>query len=506
MTLIEVLVASLLVGVVAIGTFSAFDAAGQSTADTRAHAQATQLAAQDEERLRDLSTEKLAQLGSTEQLRAENGICLAQTEKEAKVTYSYWNQANTSFCEKNAELAGKAYTGTIFTVTSSARYVAAEKGTEKAEFTCEKTGGAANYLQTTSSVRWPSLHSRLPVSQSSIVTLPTSAVLVVKVLSQNNEPVEGATVTATGLTSEITPASGCVIWGGLSPKTVEVTASKANWVEKDGKSPAKNASVTLTSNTVTEVSLTLGEPGKIVAEFESNGKTETEKGTEKEKITGDTFYALQTEMTSPPDFVGGTDGTYSSTATLTGTEGKGLFPFVKVGKPPGEAPYTVFAGDCEANNPAKVTETGEKLKDRTAQVNPNGEPHVKVEVPAVSVTVYEGTKEEVTKSEKADETPKYVTNPESIDMINAECSSATAQNEAPVPYKHQVTLNSKGELAKGKWEPYSKKLEFCVSTKTGTKAYYKYDKAFENTAKAGHTIGAVYLKSETKTETLTACP
>src|SRR3977135_540631 len=189
MTLIEVLVAAVMVGVIAVGTFTAFDAAGRAGADTRAHAQGVQLAQHDEERLRGLTTTQVAQLGWVETVRAENGACL---EKVAGV-WKYWNQAkNTFFCEKTGQ-AGQTYNGIAFTITSSSRYVAAAKGAEAAAFTCEKTGAAASFLQTTSAVTWPSLGSRPAVSQSSILTTPVSGVLIVKVVNQNNEPVEGAT-------------------------------------------------------------------------------------------------------------------------------------------------------------------------------------------------------------------------------------------------------------------------------------------------------------------------
>jgi hypothetical protein len=480
--LLEVVISALLVGLIAIGTFSAFDAAGRSTAGTRAHAQAIQIAGQNQERLRGLTTTQLAQLGSVETARAENGDCL----EEVSGAWHYWSKGTTSVCENPTGLSGTAYSATVFTVTSSARYVAAEKGSEKAAFTCEKTGGAASYLQTTSSVSWPSLGTRPPVSQSSIVTIPTSGVLLVKVLNQNNEAVEGATVTVTGTgvnTTQTTPASGCVIFGGLPAETVEVDAYKSPWVDKQGKSPPPAAPVTITTTSVTEKAFNIGEPGsKIIATFESNGITVG--------VTGDTFYALQSEMASPTGYVGGTTGTYASSATLTGIEGKGLFPFVKVGKPSGEAPYTVFAGDCEVNNPAKVTETGEKIKDHTAQVNPKGEPTVNVEVPTVSVSVYEGT------SAKQESLLKKS---EHAMIINKGCEKekATAQNyTSGVVYKHSVEIKE-GHLVQ-KYQPYAKELVLCVVAEIGSKKYYKYESssAFENKVKAGITIPTIYMKTE----------
>jgi Tfp pilus assembly protein PilV len=485
--LLEVVISALLVGLIAIGTFSAFDAAGKSTAGTRAHAQATVIAQQDEERLRGLTTTQLAQLGSVETARAENGYCLEQ----ASGAWHYWSKGSTSFCENPTGLSGTAYSAAVFTVTSSASYVAAEKGAEKAAFTCEKTGGAASYLQTTSSVSWPSLGTRPPVSQSGIVTVPTSGVLLVKVLNQNNEPLAGATVTVTGTgvnTTQTTPAAGCVIFGGLPAETVEVDAFKSPWVDKQGKSPpAALPPITITTTSVSEATFNIGEPGTIVAGFESNG---TIVG-----VTGDTVYALQTEIKSPSDYVDGTAGEYASSVALKGIETKGLFPFVKVGKPAEPAPYTVFAGDCEANNPAKVTETGEKIKDRTAPVEPNLSTPVKVEVPAVNLTVYEGTS---TTPVSALEGAEYAY------ITNKGCSAGTAQNyTGTVPYQHKVAISTGSGTLKGhlepKYQPYAKELILCVTAKLSTGKYYRNTFTIANTTKAGNSTEHKFYLKEAKT-------
>ena len=485
--LLEVVISALLVGLIAIGTFSAFDAAGKSTAGTRAHAQATVVAQQDEERLRSLTTTQLAQLGSVETTRAENGDCL----EEVSGAWHYWSKGTTSFCENPTGLSGTAYNATVFTVTSSATYVAAEKGSEKAAFTCEKTGGAASYLQTTSSVSWPSLgKTRPPVSQSSIVTVPTSGILLVKVLNQNNEAVEGATVTVTGTgvnTTQITPASGCVIIGGLPAETVQVDAYKSSWVDGQGKSPPPAGPATITTTSVSEKTFNIGEPGTITAGFESNGVTTG--------VTSDIVYASQSEMKSPQDYVGGTAGTYASSVAVTGIEEKGLFPFVKVGKPAGEAPYTVFAGDCEANNPAKVTETGEKIKDRTAPVKSNEATAVKVEVPPVNLTVYEGTS---TTPGNALEGAEYAY------ITNKGCSAGTAQNyTGTVTYQHKVAISTGSGTLKGhlepKYQPYAKELILCVTAKLSTGKYYRNTFTIANTTKAGNSTEHKFYLKEAKT-------
>src|SRR5271165_3336658 len=183
--LLEVVISALLVGLIAVGTLGGFDSAGRARADERAHAQATQLVEQDEDRLRGLTTTQLAQLGTAEpRYEAENGMCLEKISS----TYSYWNQASTSFCEKTAPFAGTTYTGVVFSVTSSAEFASAEK--EK--LTCETSGATADYIRTRSSATWPALGARPPVSESSVVSTSSGSDEEIKVENQDKEPVEGA--------------------------------------------------------------------------------------------------------------------------------------------------------------------------------------------------------------------------------------------------------------------------------------------------------------------------
>ncbi|MHB8235461.1 MAG: type IV pilus modification PilV family protein, partial [Solirubrobacteraceae bacterium] len=364
-SLIEVVISALLVGLIAIGTLTGFDSSSRATGAERAQNQATSLAAEDEERLRGLNVTELDQLGTSTKTVSDTGQCIEESS-------GAWR-----YCEGHA-----AYKRTTFTVKSSAQYVSAP--TEG--FTCETTGGAASYIQTTSTVTWPALGSRAPVTQSSIVNVPTSLTLLVKVWNQNHEGLSGAGVTVTNrartLTraEETTPTSGCVIFGALPEKEVDVVATGSGMVNEAEESvnslataPAKE--VTLSASALTgPIEFTIATPGIISAEFESNGS--------KVGVKGDTFFATHTGVSKA--LVGGTSGSYASSATLNG-----LFPFATPGSKPNN-PYTVYAGDCAANN-AELVATTPKVKNPPAQVEPGGTTTVAVEVPAVNVTVYEGT-------------------------------------------------------------------------------------------------------------------
>ena len=468
MTLIEVLIASLMVAIIAVGTFTAFDAAGQSTADERARAQGTLLVQQDQERLRGFTTTTLEQLGTVETYRAENGQCL---EKSGS-SYSYFNGTATLFCEKVTGYAGTAYKGTVFTVTSSSNYVSAEKGSEQAAFTCEKTGGSANYLQTKSAVTWATLKGST-VSQSSVLNVPSSYVLEVRVANQNAEAVEGATVSVSGGPSSSTPASGCVLFGGLSSGPYEISVAKAGTVDEQGKSPpAALTGITLTSGSVTEEKFTIAEPSTFNVEFTSNGTSGVESNS---------FYALNTAMKSPSDFV------EQSSTPVSKLSFNKAFPFKA-------SSYRVFAGECESNNPETLTASTEKLKDPFVEspLTPGTAYSVKVEVPAVNVEVFEGTKA----------TPqKKITNPEYAYISNEACKTGTAQNiTGTVAYQHKVNLNEGKLENKYKYQPFAKELVLCVTAlapvvgKETEKKYFRNTLKIENLKKAGSAAYQLYLQ------------
>jgi hypothetical protein len=458
--LIEVVISALLVALIAIGTFAGFDGAQRAGADVRTHAQATTLARQDEERLRGLTSTQLAALikkGSEQQTPVVLGGKIVE---------------------------GKTVGGIAFTVTSSASFVSGAKNS----LSCETNSGTANYIQTTSSVRWTGLKSTRPaVTQSSILsTLLTG--LLVRVKNQNEEPVEGATVTITGADSgsQTTNAQGCALFVELSPGTVTVAVSKPPWVEANGKSGGTSKSASVVSERTETSEAQIAEPGAITAEFESNGTA---------GVKGDSFVAYQAGIGEPSFFVGGTAGKYESSVTSAKT----LFPFAKNKI---AEPYTVYAGDCTANNPETVTSGGEKIKPREAKVEPNATATVSkpLELPEVKVQIYEGTS--ATKK-------SLVTSGEPAEIINKECEKQKSQNyTTEVPYKHTVKVSAGVLTAETAHQPYAKTLELCVVAKV-EKFDYLDQVALKNEAKTGVTVPTIYLKEHTKGKTeaeLLKCP
>jgi type II secretory pathway pseudopilin PulG len=473
--LLEVVVSALLVGLIAVGTFSGFDSAGRARVDERAHAQATQLVEQDEEHLRGLTTTQLAQLGTAEpHYEAENGMCL----EKVSAAWDYYNKENTSFCEKTS-FAGTAYSGIVFTITSSAEFVTAAKET----FTCGTSAGTADYIRTKSSATWTSLGSRPPVTQSSIVSTPSSAGLMVKIENQDKEPVEGANVTAEGTSLsaiETTPAAGCVIFGALKAQTDKISVVKSNYVDVNGKNPPASKEFKVAAGTLGEVAFKIAAPGSIAATFGSNGVFT-------EAIKGISFVAYQSGISTAPNyFVKETTGNEPQhIAELTG-----LFPFAKLEGTWKPEPYTVYAGDCKANEPSIVGAT-----NKTAPVEPNAVAPVNVELPAVNVTVWEGT--------KGTPTVKHPTATAAM-IINPECSGVTPVGASKaVTFEHKVNVSTTtGNIeAPYLYQPYAKKLEFCFVALI-SKKYYKYKSPtpfIENKKKEGTANISVYIKEPATT-------
>jgi Tfp pilus assembly protein PilV len=293
--LMEVMVSALLVALIVIATFAGFEVANRSTADERAHAQADALAHQDEDRLRGMTISQLSSLSETHTAKAN---------------------------------------GTVFTITSSAKFIADATGTES----CSAASTNADYIETTSEVGWPALKTRPKVVETGLIAPHVGGSLIAQVNNAGGKGVPGMTVTLTGpspsagVETGTTNASGCVIFGSVEPGEYDINASKTGYVEKDGNSevPESQQLVSVTNGATTKKELQFDEAGEISVKFESAAA----------KVKGETFLVFNTSMTTPSFRAFGTIGTQSETLTTPKT----LFPF-------SPAAYVVYAGSCLANNP-----------------------------------------------------------------------------------------------------------------------------------------------------------
>ena len=457
LTLIEVIISAMLVALIAVGTLTGFAAAGKTTAEAGTHAQATVCAQQDEERLRGMNSEALANLGSQTSTVAENCQCLESVS-------GAWRYCPSS------NLAGESYKGTVFTLSTSVTpHTESESGAKE---TCTVENGTISYLRTTTQVKWSGLGERHAVSQSSIVTTPLAAALEVKVETENLEPVEGAEVTLTSNGTNFTQTTGsfgCVIFGYVNSNSVEVKVQKTGLVEKDGNASPITKTVSISGDTMNTTAFIVNQGGAITAGFESKGAA----------VNGDTFVASHTSMGTTSSFdQEGTLGSYTTKVTSPST----LYPFVTVGKPAGKSEYLVYAGDCEANNPETVT--SKAVAAAKAQVEPGGSASVKVTVPPIKIEVWSGT---------SSSHGSLINGKASL--TNKSCEKATPNNYlvsgTTIPSKWVHSQNIVGGKLERENQPFGT-FELCVTN--GTE---KYTTTVTNNSANGPTVPVptIYMKS-----------
>jgi Tfp pilus assembly protein PilV len=323
-TLIEVLISSVLIAVVVFGTLTGLDSNNRATALDRARSQADALAQQDEEQLRSEPISKLSELNRAKPIIAN---------------------------------------GTHYTVTSKAEYISNTTATSS----CTSSSASADYIQTTSTVTWPSLGKGKPVTETSIVSPPPGTALIVQVLD-SGAPVPNATVSVTGPSniSTETSAGGCAILQVL-PGQYNINVSRSQYVDQNGYANTNEDSADirndyLVAETTTKVGYQLAPAGALKVSFV--GSTPPE---------GDSFVAFNSGMTIFKPF--GTLGTYNLTVTSTPT----LFPFTSM--------YTVYAGTCEADNPNAVNAS---ITDPEAFVPAGGTGSVAVTQPPINIAVRSG--------------------------------------------------------------------------------------------------------------------
>ncbi len=291
-TLIEVIVSSLLIGIIVIATLTGLDSSNRSTSLDRARSQADALAQQAEE-----------------QLRSEPVKNLSELDRVREVTLN----------------------GTKYTITTTATYYSDLTATAS----CNSTSATAEDIKTTSTVTWPSIGVSKPVQESSLISPPAGTALIVQVTNPV-EPLANAVVSVTGptTTSVETSTDGCAILA-LEPGSYTINVHKAGYVDQNGYENTSEDSADirtdyLVAETTTKAPYLLAPAAKLEVSF--SGATE-----------GDTFVAFNTGQSKLRTF--GSLGTYKAVVT-SGTPNS-IFPF------PSTSKYSVYAGTCEANLPSK---------------------------------------------------------------------------------------------------------------------------------------------------------
>ena len=327
--LIEVVVSSMLLVLVSSGVYLGLDGASATSAVNKHRSLATEIAQQDQDRMRAMAVTELSNYRAT------------STTRVGAVTYA---------------------------IASSASWITDDTGTAS----CTSGQAKAHYLRIASSVTWPGMKIR-PVTVESIVAPPAGSFgtnlgsLAVQVRDRNGAGVQGVTVSLSGAQSyaDTTNAIGCVLWGFLPVGSYTVSIAKAGYVDPSGvATPSRAAGVVGESTSTVAFDYDVG--GQIAATYQSldssTGRVVAANGT--------AFTALTSHLAVPlaPFGDGAPHGAYTSGL---------VFPFTD--------PYGVYAGACAGADPTLYGNPAQ-----LALVPPGGVASVAVREPPVDLLVTQG--------------------------------------------------------------------------------------------------------------------
>jgi hypothetical protein len=498
--MIEVIISALLVGMIVIATFTGFDFLGRSSAEQRRHNEAAVLASESQEQLRsDSATTLLALEGSGHSYtRPVGGTTYTITQKA-----TFGNGSSTTGCS------------------------ASEEGTK----------GKGTYILVSSSVTWPRMIGK-GVTESSVITPPTGSALDVEV-TNGETPTSGVTlaITYTAVESSgtttleaTTGSAGCVLFAGIpaTSATLQVRET-AGIVNKQGTLSWPTEELTLAPNVLTNHQVVLAPGGAIEATFAYEGKAKYKhkqndptKAEIEEEVKGDTFVAYNAEMKEPPpDFQTGSNQTLQNFPggvfeVLPATSGAGYKPSATTQVEPIKYPkgnlfpfpsgknWTVYAGDCTANDPEELTESlSTKVTDPTVLVPPAEKPEVAVPMTYVLLNVYNSTTKTLAQvvAEGANAWKYLETGATSypVTITNVKCAGVTPNNETTIKNKH-VQATTTGSIWGGHLEiPFQPYGEYELCLFAGGKTY-KPKKAYKNLVAATKTTVNVNLGEKSKAE------
>jgi Tfp pilus assembly protein PilV len=291
-TVLEVVVSALILGLIALSTLTALDTASRFSSEEQKRSQASDLAQQDQDRLRSMTVAQLSNL----------------------------NQTRTVTLGLNT-----------FTIASTAQFVSDSTGTSSCN-----ASASGDYIKTTSTVTWSTIGSRPPVIAESVITPAVGGTVVVKVVDGKGNPVPGMNVSGAGAGSNTTGPDGCAIFGGLLPGTFNFTASQAGYVDKDGNTspPASQQATTVVDAATARKAFQFDRAGQIAVSFDTRVAGVVGAS------SADMITMFNNNMTLPSFRWAGTLSSYQLTITATQ-----MFPF--------SSAYTVYAGSCPGDAPSQ---------------------------------------------------------------------------------------------------------------------------------------------------------
>jgi len=338
--LIEVIVSGILLVIVMLGVFTAFDASTRSTAEERHRARAHSLAEADLSRMRSMRISDLSNLNQT-----------------ATVTQDE----------------------TPYTINSTSQYQTDSTGTA----TCEAGVSSADYIKVSSSVTWPSIGSRPPVVATTLVAPPNGSIsansgaLAIGVENSQNVGIAGVGLTGTGAGSfsGTTGPDGCAVFGNLpaGAYTLSVSGVASGLVDKDGNPPG-SVDTSVVGESTNTVVLQYDDPGSIPVSFTTRSYAGTVVPSSADSLL--VFHSLMTAAKTFPPTVG------ARFSTITASP---LFPF--------SSDYAVYAGTCTGDNPNPfdTDPPPAPLAIGSVPLSPGATQPTTIQLPALHQTVWSGT-------------------------------------------------------------------------------------------------------------------
>ena len=243
-TMIEVVIATLIVALIAAAAFAAFGAASDISGAQRHQEQAASLAEQDEFRLRGLSSAEL--------------IAIAPSGSSNWAAYG--NETHTT-------TVGHV----TYTVTSVSKFVSASGGGSS----CSTSGtSSADYIETSSQVSWGSNNdNRQPVIEHSLISPNEGGAMIFQDVDSYANPLAGVSITIEGPSPSTatetlsTDGSGCAVFSGLNGGLYNITESDPGWVTLNGVTTQSQQVVV--GQTVTGTEFTWGQLASVAASFQT---------------------------------------------------------------------------------------------------------------------------------------------------------------------------------------------------------------------------------------------
>ena len=391
LSIVEGIVAGLILILAMTATFSVLQASGSAGADQRHRSQSYSIAQADQARLRSLRVTEVMGINQTRQVTED---------------------------------------GTPYTVTSTGQFVSDATGTVN----CDTGTAAADYVKISSTVDWPSRGGTPPTRIESVISPPNGSfsadrgTLAVAVRNGQNMPVAGIPLSGSGAGtfSGTTGENGCALFPNQPEGTYTLNASTATGVvDRDGKAPGP-VTVSVVGQSTNTVALQYDNPGSLKTTFKTriNGSVQTSKA--------DSIVAFNTGMTKEQAF--GTIGSEQSFLTATP-----LFPF--------SSADTVYAGSCAANNPnpsnLATLPAAQAGSLANVLITPGATANAQIQLPALSLTVRTGS---------SSSSQGSVVNNATVKITDTQCTTSTG-GAIKRTYTNRVTPTPAGLIPSGQSTP-----------------------------------------------------